>query len=198
MFVEVSGSVASPCAIGAPAANVVEHCTAHVVLANNGGEGLAHVTIVVPLKDAKGGSAPIGSAKCGRAVEDTPAGGRTDLTCNFDLPPGQSVASYPFLGSVEYIAASPRGSSGFDFAGAGVVVLAGAVTVLAFAVLLAGPWRKVAVAHQPVPADVSRRPEVSPKVSRKPQPPPQRGEHQPDLKTQNAIDSEYDLPSIPR
>lgn len=189
VFVEVSGGVQLPCAIGAPASKVVQHCTARVVLANKGGEGLAHVTIIVPLVDAKGGSASVTSVKCGRSVPDTPGGDTAELLCDFDLPPGKTVATYPVIGSVDYIAASPHGSPGFDFTGAGTLVLAGATVLLTVALLIAAPWRRGSPVRSVAPEVHADKPGVSSASA--------SGRARSRSSRRDDIDAEYNLPSMP-
>lgn len=186
-FVQAFGGVDGPCQIGANASELVQHCTAHVVLVNQGGEGFGRVTMVVPLKEAKNSSAA-GGAMCAKVVPDTPSGAYADLTCDFDIPVGKTVASYPVLKSIDYVGASSGASSGFDYGAVGTMLLAGATVLLAAATLVTTLGRRpavegqAAVPEEAVPSEPVRTAEPA----------------QPSSKTRSKIDADYDLPELPR
>jgi hypothetical protein len=135
-FQEAFGAVDEPCAASNAA---IAHCTAHVVLINNGGEGVGYVTIAVPLKDSTGVASSARtaiSATCSQAVPDTPAGSAVDLTCNFELPVRMTVANYPFVQNVAFRGATNPTSSG-SISGVATVGLALAAALLALITLMA-------------------------------------------------------------
>lgn len=182
-FEEAFGAIDSPC--GGAASDVLQHCTAHVLVVNRGGEGVGHVTIVIELKDAKAGSSPLAAAvKCGRSVPETPAGGYADLVCNFDVPPGKTTAPYPTLQSIDYQVANVRGSLGFDFTGASILILAGAVLLLGAATLIANSGRRVATTSDRA-------------VPPAPRPDPVASRRESDKKRVE-VEAEYDIPNLPR
>jgi hypothetical protein len=135
-FQEAFGAVDEPCA----ASNAsVAHCTAHVVLVNNGGEGVGYITIAVPLKDSTdvaSSARTATSATCSQAVPDTPAGGAVDLACNFELPMHMTVANYPFVRNVAFSGATNATSSG-SISGVASVGLALVAALLALITLMA-------------------------------------------------------------
>jgi hypothetical protein len=132
--------VDDPCS----AAKVVSHCVAHVYVVNHGGEGFGHATIAVPLRDA---SAPASSARtgtparCPKYIPDTPGGGVVDLTCNFDLPVGQTVASVPVLQGLDFqgtLGSSPSSGDSAGIATFALALIAAALAVIALAITLVG------------------------------------------------------------
>ncbi len=188
-FRQAFGVIDAPCAAGLAPSTAVQHCVAHVVLQDAGGEGIGHATLQVPLKAARTGS-PLAPAVCGMAIPDTPAGGYSDLVCNFDVPPGDTIAGFPVIGSIDYATGSTRTSAGFDFGGAGSLILAAATLLLALALLLAAPWRRGTPAVLLAPA--ASADELGPDRSPESRPAPRVMERRRD------VDAEYDLPSIPR
>ena len=133
-FVQAYGTVDRPCGVGATGA--ATHCTAHVLLVNHGGEGIGHATIVVPLRDSSAATSArtASAATCGRSIPDTAGGGGVDLTCDFDLPAGKTVASVPILQAVDFSAAAAGGSSSAG-GGMGTFALALVAAVLALVTL---------------------------------------------------------------
>jgi hypothetical protein len=127
--------VDEPCA----SSNAVSRCTAHVFLANHGGDGFGHATIVVPMSSLSAASATrTAPATCGTPIPETPAGGFADLTCSFDLPPGTTTAGTPHLRAVDFAFAMTFSSSGDQTSGIATLVLAAIAGLLAV-VMLAGP-----------------------------------------------------------
>jgi hypothetical protein len=167
-----------------------------VAVVNHGGEGIAHVVLQVPMKDAKTGS-PAATATCGTSVPDTPAGGIADLVCNFDLPPGKLVATYPSVKSLDFVAGTSPTSSTFDFMGITTLILAGATLLLALTMLVSAPWRRVTAAPQALAQRATEDDGVRPYRVDPVTPPPVARPHEPASKSPADIDSEYDLPRMP-
>lgn len=119
-FRQVYSVVDQPCALS----QVVSHCTVHVLVVNRGGEGIGHANVLVPMQpSAASGARTVSTAKCGRSIPDTPAGGSVDLTCDFDLAAGKTVSGYPSL-DIDFTAAAASGSSAGGFSGLGAFGLA--------------------------------------------------------------------------
>jgi hypothetical protein len=157
-FQQTYGTVDPPCGISTRA--TVSHCTAHVYLVNNGGEGIGHATIVVTLKagSAAATAARLSPVKCGIAIPDTSAGGEVDLTCGFDLPAGTAIAAAPILQSVDFAGATKSGSSGGGLTEAVTLVIAliAALTAVVALVVAVARRRPVAAAVSPA-LDAARR-----------------------------------------
>lgn len=142
-FDQEYGAVDEPCV----ASKVVARCTAHVLLVNHGGEGLGHATIVVPVRNSTETATSarvVATAKCGTRIPDTTTGGFADLTCDFELPVGKSVAGPPSLSSVDFTAAASTGSAGVDGISIATLVaaaVAGLLSVVALVAAIAGRRR---------------------------------------------------------
>jgi len=193
-FVQAFGAVDSPCAVQAAPLNTVQHCTGHVVLQNQGGEGYGHLTILVQVKDAKAGSAPVPPVKCGSSIPDTPAGGYSDLVCNFDLAAGQTLVTYPVVQSIDFVGASSRGSTDPSSSAISTLILTAATALLALASLV-------------VVARAGRRPIAAEADATESSSPPSRSTLHTveDVQQQErrrikpgGPDTEYDLPALPR
>jgi hypothetical protein len=193
-FVQAFGEIESPCAIGASPSNVTQHCVADVLIENQGGEGYGHLTMVVQLKNEKSGTAPAPPVKCGSSIPDLATGGYADLTCAFDLAPGQSVANYPIVQSIDYAGTSSRGSSGSDPTGIAALILTMATALIALASLIViGTTRrrpsvddaKAVPAEAPAQSATSQTPRSAARARRRPSRP-------------SSPDAEYDLPQLPR
>jgi hypothetical protein len=193
-FVQAFGEIERPCAIGATPSNVVQHCVADVLVENQGGEGYGHLTVVVQLKNEKAGSTPAPPVKCGSSIPDLAPGGYADLTCAFDLSPGQSVANYPIVQSIDYAGTSSRGSSGSDT----TVIVALILTVASALIALASLIVIATSRRQPGVDDAEAAPAEAPAANAIPQTPraAARAEHRQARLT--GPDAEYDLPQLPR
>lgn len=147
-FEQAFGAIDSPCGINAAVSDAVQHCTAHVLLVNKGGEGLGHATMVVELKDPKAGASGAATIKCGRSIPDLPGGGYTDLVCAFDVPPGKAIGTVPSLQAIDYTAGVSRGSSTPDAGGISTLVLAGSTLLVGAATLVVAVRRRPSAAGE--------------------------------------------------
>jgi hypothetical protein len=156
---------------------------------NTGGEGYGHVTLFVPLKGTTAGSAPVLPATCGASMPDTPPGGYADLTCDFDLAPGQSVVTYPGVATIDYLgASSPATSSGTDLNPIAVAILAVATLLLAAAMVIVASGGRLSVGGT---AATPALPETA-------EPLPSAGPADREPSKRKGADAEYDLPQLPQ
>lgn len=176
-FVQAFGDFDSPCSAHAPAATTVQHCIARVVLTNQGGEGYGHLTLIVKMKPAAGGSEDPPPVRCGGSIPDTPPGGHAQLVCNFDVPPGQTLTDFPVVQSIDFVGPSSAAGSGSSTGQILSLILTAATALLALAALIvvASGRRPSPVNEVPVPEPASRK--------------------QAGIESANA---EYELPQLPR
>jgi hypothetical protein len=78
-------------------------------------------------------------ARCPVDIPLTPSGSTVDLTCNFDLPPGKTVASVPLVQTLGFTApetsSSSSGGDTLGLATIGLAVIAAGIALF----MLAGP-----------------------------------------------------------
>lgn len=166
-FEQAFGAIDSPCGINAAVSDAIQHCTAHVLLVNKGGEGLGHATMVVELKDPKAGASGAATIKCGRSIPDLPGGGYTDLVCAFDVPPGKVIGTVPSLQAIDYTAGVSRSSSTLDAGGITALVLAASTLLLGVATLVAVVGRRPSTAGEDSVAAPARPAAPAPEPSRR-------------------------------